>query len=84
MSRRLKVKTLSNNIYELEVNPDLKISELKIEITKVSQVPVENQRLVYMGRLLKAEDPLSQYLKEDDQTILMMANTAPTNPQTPQ
>ena len=50
--RRIKIKTLSNNVYNLEVNADIAISELKEEILKVNQVPVENQRLVYMGKLL--------------------------------
>lgn len=50
--RTIKIKTLSNNVYNLEVEPNIKISDLKEEIFKVNQVPIENQRLVYMGKLL--------------------------------
>ena len=75
--RSLKVKTLSNTIYSLKVPHDLTIQSLKEEIFKQSQVPVVNQRLVYMGKLLNNEDKLDTYVKEDEQTILMMANTQP-------
>ena len=34
--RRIKIKTLSNNVYNLEVNADIAISELKEEILKVN------------------------------------------------
>ena len=64
--RSLKVKTLSNNIYNLKVPHDITIAQLKEEIFKVSEVPVPNQRLVYMGKLLNHEENLNVYVKEDD------------------
>ena len=39
----------------------IKITELKAEILKVTEVPMERQRLVYMGKLVKNEDTLDKY-----------------------
>ena len=64
--RKLKIKSMSNEIFSLTIPHDTTIAQLKAEIFKVSQVPASNQRLVFMGKLLENSERLDKYIKEDD------------------
>lgn len=62
-SRRIKFKTLDNNITEMVVPPLITILELKQRIKDKMGVPVEGQRLIFKGRQLKDDKNLSEYSK---------------------
>ncbi|KRX05327.1 hypothetical protein PPERSA_00628 [Pseudocohnilembus persalinus] len=81
--RKLKVKTLSNAVYEIEIKANALIKDLKVEIEKSSKVPVDRQRLVYLGKLLQDERALNDYVEEDGVVIHLMAKMQNTsqNPQ---
>lgn len=73
--RRLKFKTLDNQVHEVEVNKNISIFNLKKIIMLKNGMPLEGQRLIFQGKQLKNEHLLSDYIKEDDQIIHLMCLT---------
>ncbi len=68
--KNIKIKTLTNQIYPFTIDTNvkhniiqIKIIDLKKKIFEVSNVPIEKQRLVYMGKLLADDQPLNFYGK---------------------
>ena len=49
---------------------------MKAEIEKATKVPNDKQRLIFGGKMLIDDKPLSTYITEDDQVIHMLARTA--------
>lgn len=47
---KVKVKTIKNEIYELEVAKDLEIGAFKTEIEKVSSIEKNLIRIIYKGK----------------------------------
>ncbi|KAM3127991.1 hypothetical protein pb186bvf_019922 [Paramecium bursaria] len=82
--RKLKIKTLSQELYELEVAQDIPITELKQILHQKTQVPVDRQRLIYLGKQIPDTVKLSDLIKEDGQTIHLMAMTQSQQPHPPQ
>ena len=76
--RTLRVKTMDAQEYSLSLPLSAQVAQLKQELAKVAQVPVERQRLVYMGKMLKDEESLESLFPEDNLTLHLMARTAPS------
>ncbi|CAG9334376.1 unnamed protein product [Blepharisma stoltei] len=81
--RRLNVKIVSGEVKALEVPAKIPILQLKGIIASTFQVPPDRQRLIFHGKLLKDDHPLSEYVKEDGCTIHMMARAEDQGPQQP-
>ena len=60
---KIKVKTLrgGQKDFELTVSTSITIPELKAKLEEVTSVPPSQQRLIYLGKVLKDEDKLSDY-----------------------
>ena len=58
---QLKIKSIDNIDTDILVHNSLRISELKSLILSQVHVPIEKQRLLYHGKLLKDHQPLSFY-----------------------
>lgn len=57
----IKIKTLDAQSYSLRVNRNTPVPALKDQIASVVGVPVENQRLICRGKVLKDDQLLGAY-----------------------
>lgn len=63
----LKVLSMDEKKFSIEMNKNQKVSELKNSIMNKSTVPENRQRLIYKGKLLEDNNTLRYYnLKNDD------------------
>lgn len=84
--RRLVVKSVSGQTKQFTVSPDVRhrqipIEELKKLVADEFGTPADRQRLIFQGKLLKDGSPLSEYIREDDITIHMMARAPDAPPE---
>jgi hypothetical protein len=63
------VKTLSGKLIVISQSPDLTIGQIKEEIQKTEQIPVDQQRLVYSGKQLEDAHTLKYYEIGNDSTL---------------
>lgn len=73
----IKVKTIQNELFELEVNKSIDIEEFKSEIEKVSKIDKNSIRLVYKGKQLK-DGPLDKFIKQDGETVHLIKGVSNT------
>jgi len=45
------------------------VKDLKLVLHEKSAVPADRQRLIYKAKLLSDDHPLSNYIKEDGETL---------------
>ncbi|KAJ3708258.1 hypothetical protein LUZ61_011963 [Rhynchospora tenuis] len=69
----INVKTLENEVHKVEVTKDMLVAALKEKIVNITGVPVEQQRLIFRGRVLNDEQPLSEYHVKGGHTLHMVA-----------
>ncbi|KAJ0252495.1 hypothetical protein HA466_0116870 [Hirschfeldia incana] len=65
----LNIKTLESQTYTFKVNKNETVSVFKEKIAGVTGVPVAQQRLIFRGRVLKDDHPLSEYHLESGHTL---------------
>ncbi|CAH8360787.1 unnamed protein product [Eruca vesicaria subsp. sativa] len=65
----LNVKTLDSRTYTFKVNQNETVSVFKGKIASETGVPVAQQRLIFRGRVLKDDHPLSEYHLENGHTL---------------
>lgn len=65
----INVKTLESQIYSFRVNKNMPVPSLKQKVASATGVPVEQQRLIFRGRVLKDDHLLSEYHVEDGHTL---------------
>ncbi|KAJ4878320.1 Ubiquitin-like superfamily protein [Raphanus sativus] len=65
----LNVKTLESQTYAFKVNKNETVSVFKEKIAGETGVPVAQQRLIFRGRVLKDDHPLSEYHLENGHTL---------------
>lgn len=76
----LNIKTLDSQIYSFHADKDMPVSALKEKIASQIGVPVEQQRLIFRGKVLKDDHLLSEYYVENGHT-LHLVERQPTQPQ---
>ena len=76
-----KVKSSSDKIHTLTMPDSATVLDLKTKLagTDFEDVPVERQRLIYSGRVMKNDDALSVY-KIKNQNTIHMVKSAASNP----
>ena len=57
------------NIHNFTLNVQIKITDMRKIIALKSGIPENQQRLIYKAKLLKDEDSLLEYIKEDGETL---------------
>ena len=57
----LTVRTVSGQNYSLTIELSATVAQAKEKLVESTGVPVEQQRLIYKGRVLKDEETLSSY-----------------------
>ncbi|PIA39642.1 hypothetical protein AQUCO_02600238v1 [Aquilegia coerulea] len=65
----INVKTLDSQIYRFRVERNMSVPSLKEKVASASGVPVEQQRLIFRGKVLKDDQLLSEYHVEDGDTL---------------
>lgn len=68
MSINIHVKS-GQNKWDVSVETYNTILQLKEEIAKVSDIPADNQRLIYSGKILKNDQTVESYNMQDDHSI---------------
>jgi len=75
----VKVKTLQGAIYSLNV-PEGKntlVHDFKVMTEKVADIPIDQMRLLYHGKVMSDEKTLADYNVEEGCTVLVMKRAAP-------
>ncbi|GMH04655.1 hypothetical protein Nepgr_006495 [Nepenthes gracilis] len=65
----LNIKTLDSQIFTFHVNSNMSVSSFKEKIAGEIGVPVEQQRLIFRGKVLKDDHLLSEYHVENGHTL---------------
>ncbi|XP_058725434.1 uncharacterized protein LOC131596708 isoform X2 [Vicia villosa] len=78
---QLNIKTLDSRIYSFQVEKNMPVSLFKEKIASEIGVPVNQQRLIFRGKVLKDEHVLSEYHVENGHT-LHLVERQPNPPQT--
>ncbi|CAO2207464.1 unnamed protein product [Urochloa humidicola] len=69
----INIKTLDSQVHKLRVNKNVPVSVLKEKIVEATGVPLDQQRLIFRGRVLKDDHLLSEYHLEDGFTLHLVA-----------
>lgn len=77
VERKVKVKTMESQIYQMSVPSNILISDFKKKLHEVSGTPPDRQRLICKAKLLLDEKPLDEYIQEDDQFIHLLKTQVP-------
>ncbi|CAO2170140.1 unnamed protein product [Urochloa humidicola] len=72
----INIKTLDSQVHKLRVNKNVPVSVLKEKIFEATGVPLDQQRLIFRGRVLKDDHLLSEYHLEDGFTLHLVARRA--------
>eukprot|EP00249_Psilotum_nudum_P018471 c26822_g1_i1 orf=1-1275(-) len=72
----IKIKTLDSHVYTCQVDKNVPVPALKEQIALLTGVPVENQRLICRGKVLKDDHLLSAYGIEDGHTLHLVTRHA--------
>ncbi|SSD59213.1 related to Ubiquitin domain-containing protein DSK2 [Saccharomycodes ludwigii] len=64
------------NKWDVSIDPNKSILELKQEIAKISDIPSANQRLIYSGRILKNDSTIAEYKIQDGHSIHLVKSMA--------
>ena len=69
----IKIKTTNSpKINTVTVKSDGKVEDIMKEIEKFSNIPPDGQKLLFKGKVLKPEEPISTYKLENDVTLIMV------------
>ena len=83
MSITIKIKTMSEETSMSDVQTAWTILELKEAIAKNTEVPAENQRLIYKGKVLKvspAHAPSTHCALSAPRQYFILSNTTSLSP----
>ncbi|KAJ8603833.1 hypothetical protein CTAYLR_000267 [Chrysophaeum taylorii] len=70
----LRIRTSTGKTFSTTVRPSATVREFKEQIAPLAEVSADDQRLIYRGRALKDELPLSHYNVEAQNTVHLVRN----------
>ncbi|SCU89870.1 LAFA_0E21528g1_1 [Lachancea sp. 'fantastica'] len=71
MSITIHVKS-GQNKWEVSIDPSSSIDDLKKAVAELSEIPAENQRLIYSGKILRDDQTVESYKIQDGHAIHMV------------
>lgn len=81
----IHVKLLTNEVFDFQIDKNMKVSDFKTLISPKVNVPVDKMRIVFSGKQLLDEKLISDYVSESGMTVHLIAKSAPppeqSNPQ---
>eukprot|EP00483_Globobulimina_turgida_P002932 UN02937 len=78
---KIKIKCLKSDDFEISIDSEASVDDLKEEIVRIRNIDPAKQRLIYKGRVLKSDKKLKDYKISDETTIhLIVRKQAVTNP----
>uniref|UniRef100_A0A8D8E6C0 UV excision repair protein RAD23 n=1 Tax=Culex pipiens TaxID=7175 RepID=A0A8D8E6C0_CULPI len=83
---KITIKTLKQEAFHIEVDLEKDtVRTLKEKFFQESKqdYPVERQRLIYLGKIMEDDDPLSQYNLDDKKFVVVMNKKPATAPAEP-
>ncbi|KVH90110.1 Ubiquitin [Cynara cardunculus var. scolymus] len=69
----INIKTLDSQLHSFNVDKNMPVSMFKEKIARELDLPVEQQRLIFRGKVLKDGDLLSEYHVESGHTLHLVA-----------
>merc|ERR1719440_1055109 len=76
---KLVIKQAAGATTTIEVEPSMKVLEAKEVIAKECDVPANQQRLIYSGKVLKDPETLESYAVQDGHTVHMVKGPPPSS-----
>ena len=77
---KIKIKTTyTPDINVVTVKSDSKVEDIMKEIEKYSGIAPASQKLIFKGKILKPEEPISTYKIENESTIIMVKTMSATH-----
>ncbi|XP_068465769.1 ubiquitin domain-containing protein DSK2b-like isoform X8 [Phaseolus vulgaris] len=76
----INVRCSNGSKFSVQTSLDSIVSSFKDLVARNCDMPVEQQRLIYKGRILKDDQTLRSYGLEADHTVHLVSGSAPTNP----
>ncbi|CAN4116721.1 unnamed protein product [Withania somnifera] len=73
----INIRCSSGSKFAVKVNLDSTVGSFKSILVKHANIPAEQQRLIYKGRILKDEQTLESYGLEADHTVHLVRGSAP-------
>ena len=70
--RLVNIKTISGEVKSTQVPVHISVPDFKIKVSELFNVPLDKQRLICSGKLLKDDQTLADHIKEDGQTVHLM------------
>ncbi len=58
---KVSIRCSNGDQYSVEFNPEITVADFKEVIEKQTEIPANQQRLIYRGRVLKDTQPMSEY-----------------------
>ncbi|KAK3827683.1 MAG: UV excision repair protein RAD23 [Benniella sp.] len=69
----ITIKTLKQETFKVEVDENEKVLAIKEKVQEAQGHPVSTQKLIFSGKILTDEDPISKYdIKEKDFLVIMV------------
>lgn len=68
------LKNLQQQTFQVDIDPSKTVKALKemIQLLRGSDYPAENQKLIYAGKILRDETPVSEYNIEENKFVVVM------------
>ena len=71
----INIRSMDESSHSLTVPRCIAVEELKERVAAVADVPPERQRLIFRGKVLRAEETLDKYKVEDGHTLHLVARS---------
>lgn len=75
----LTLKNLQQQTFTMDIDPDITVKKLKERIEEekgVTAYPVSSQKLIYAGKVMGDEDPISKYSIDEKKFVVVMVTKA--------
>ncbi|XP_074312839.1 ubiquitin domain-containing protein DSK2b-like [Silene latifolia] len=79
----VNIRCASDSKFSVKATLDSTVGNFKVIVAQSCDVPAEQQRLIYKGRILKDDQTLASYGLQEDHTIHMVRGFAPSASTTP-